>query len=74
VGTDTGAIASISSHDRGARVVPVRQPEALARAISEVLRCELPCDHMEQRILRLSERFSISNYLSAHESLYANAI
>lgn len=71
VGTDTGAIAAICLDDPGARVVPVRQPKALASAVSELLRYRLPTDHMAQRALRLSERFSFAGYVKAHEDLYA---
>jgi len=70
VGTDTGAIAAICLDDPGARVVSVRQPEALASAVSELLRYRLPIDHMAQRALRLSERFSFEGYVKAHEDLY----
>ena len=71
VGTDTGAIASISQNDAGARVVGVRDPAAIAAAVRDLLETVLPIDHMAQRAARLSARFSESAYLQAHETLYA---
>ena len=71
VGTDTGAIAAISQNDTGARVVGVRDPDAIAAAVRELLETALPIDHMAQRAARLSARFSQAAYLHAHEKMYA---
>jgi len=70
VGADTGAIAAMSLDDPGARVVPTRSPEAIARAVIELLDSSLPEGHMATRVARLSERFSYDGYLRSHESLY----
>ena len=71
VGTDTGAIAAISQNDTGARVVGVRDPDAIAAAVRELLETALPIDHMAQRAARLSAQFSQAAYLQAHEKVYA---
>jgi len=71
VGTRTGAIAAMSRDDRGARVVPARDPRALAEAIGALVAVDLPADHMADRARRLSERFSHEAYLRAHEAIYA---
>jgi glycosyltransferase involved in cell wall biosynthesis len=71
VGTNTGAIAAMSRSDEGARVVPVRQPKAIAAAVVELLGARLPADHMAERARRLSESFSLAGYIKAHEALYA---
>jgi len=70
VGTDAGAIASMSCDDAGARVIHVRSPHEIALAVSELLRTSLSPGHMADRILRLKQRFSSSGYLRAHEELY----
>lgn len=70
VGADAGAIAAMSRDDPGARVVPARSPEAIARAVTELLDRALPEDLMAARVARLSERFSYDGYLRAHEALY----
>jgi glycosyltransferase involved in cell wall biosynthesis len=72
VGTDTGAIAAMSRDDPGARVVPPRDPRAMAAAIAEMLVVELPADHMARRALRMSERFSTAGYIHAHEGIYGS--
>ena len=72
VGADAGAIAALSLDDPGARVVPSRSPEAIARAVSELLDSEMPEGHMATRFARLSERFSYDGYLRSHEMLYAS--
>ena len=71
VGTRTGAIAAMSRDDPGARIVPVRDPRALAEAISALATVDLPAGHMADRATRLSERFSYDAYLCAHEAIYA---
>jgi len=71
VGTRTGAIAAMSRDDPGARVVPVRDPRALAEAIGALVSADLPAGHMADRAARLSERFSYDAYLHAHEQIYA---
>jgi glycosyltransferase involved in cell wall biosynthesis len=71
VGTRTGAIAAMSRDDPGARVVPVRDPRALADAIGALVSVDLPAGHMADRAARLSERFSYDAYLRAHEAIYA---
>ena len=71
VGTRTGAIAAMSRDDPGARIVPVRDPRALAEAISALATVDLPAGHMADRATRLSERFSYDAYLRAHEAIYA---
>ena len=71
VGTRTGAIAAMSRDDPGARVVPVRDPRALADAIGALMAVDLPADHMADRAARLSEQFSYDAYLRAHETIYA---
>lgn len=70
VGTDAGAIAAMSRDDPGARVVPIRTPQAIARAVTELLDSELAVTHMADRVARLSARFSYEDYLDAHEALY----
>jgi len=72
VGADAGAIAAMSRGDPGARVVPPRAPEAIARAVIELLDSALPDDHMATRKARLSERFSYDGYLRSHETLYSS--
>jgi glycosyltransferase involved in cell wall biosynthesis len=72
VGADAGAIAAMSLGDPGARVVPPRAPEAIARAVIEVLECSLPEGHMAARVARLGERFSYDGYLRSHETLYSS--
>ena len=71
VGTDTGAIAAISQNDAGARVVGVRDLNAIAAAVQDLLQTVLPIEHMAQRAVRLSARFSELAYLQSHEQLYA---
>ena len=71
VGTHTGAIAAMSRDDPGARIVPVRDPRALAEAIGAVAVVDLPAGHMADRAARLAERFSYDAYLRAHEAIYA---
>jgi glycosyltransferase involved in cell wall biosynthesis len=71
VGADAGAIAAMSLDDPGARVVPPRAPEAIARAVIDLLDSTLPDGHMAARVARLSERFSYDGYLHSHEALYA---
>jgi glycosyltransferase involved in cell wall biosynthesis len=71
VGTRTGAIAAMSRDDPGARIVPVRDPRALAEAIGALAAVDLPTGHMADRATRLSERFSYDAYLRAHEAIYA---
>lgn len=71
VGTDTGAIAAMSRDDAGARVVPTRQPKAIAAAVADLLRAGLSAGHMAERAQRLSERFSFASYVRSHEELYA---
>jgi D-inositol-3-phosphate glycosyltransferase len=71
VGTRTGAIAAMSRDDPGARIVPVRDPRALAEAIGAVAVVDLPAGHMADRAARLAERFSYDAYLRAHEAIYA---
>ena len=70
VGTRTGAIAAMSRDDAGARVVPVRDPAALAEAIAALADVDLPVGHMADRTARLSDRFSYDAYLRAHEAIY----
>ena len=72
VGADAGAIAAMSLDDPGARVVPPRSPEAIARAVIDLLDSPLPEGHMATRVARLSERFSYDGYLRSHETLYSN--
>ena len=71
VGTDTGAIAAMSRDDAGARVVPTRQPRAIAAAVADLLRVGLSAGHMAERAQRLSARFSLAGYVRSHEELYA---
>ncbi len=71
VGTNTGAIGAMSQGDDGARVVPVRQPAAIARAVVELLGARLPADHLAERVIRLGKSFSLGGYISAHEAVYA---
>jgi glycosyltransferase involved in cell wall biosynthesis len=71
VGADAGAIAAMSRDDPGARIVPPRAPEAIARAVTELLDAALPEGHMAARVSRLTERFSYEGYLRSHETLYA---
>jgi glycosyltransferase involved in cell wall biosynthesis len=70
VGTDAGAIAAMSRDDPGARVVPVRAPQAIADAVADLLDSKLLDTHMADRVARLSTRFSYDEYLRAHEALY----
>jgi glycosyltransferase involved in cell wall biosynthesis len=72
VGADAGAIAAMSRDDPGARVVPPRAPEAIARAVIELLDTSLPEGHMATRVARLSEGFSYDGYLRSHETLYSS--
>jgi len=72
VGADAGAIAAMSLDDPGARVVPPRAPEAIARAIVDLLDSPLPEGHMATRVARLNERFSYDGYLRSHETLYSS--
>lgn len=72
VGADAGAIAAMSLDDPGARVVPPRAPEAIARAVTELLDCTLPEGHMAARMARLNEGFSYDSYLRSHEALYSS--
>lgn len=71
VGTETGAIAALSQNDIGARVVGVCDPAAIATAVVDLLRTELPLEHMQQRASRLAVDFSLDGYVQAHESIYA---
>jgi phosphatidylinositol alpha-1,6-mannosyltransferase len=71
VGADAGAIAAMSLDDPGARVVPPRAPEAIARAVIDLLDSSLPEGHMAPRAARLGERFSYDGYLRSHETLYS---
>ena len=71
VGTDTGAIAAMSADDAGARVVPTREPEAIAAAVANLLQTQLPMGHMADRAQRLSDRFSFAGYMQAHNNTYA---
>jgi len=71
VGTHTGAIAAMSRDDPGARVVPVRDPPALAEAIAALVAVDLPARHMTDRAARLLADFSYDAYLHAHEAIYA---
>jgi len=73
VGADAGAISAMSGDDPGARVVPPRAPDAIARAVIELLDSSLPEGHMATRVARLSERFSYDRYLRSHESLYSSS-
>jgi colanic acid/amylovoran biosynthesis glycosyltransferase len=70
VGTDTGAIRLISANDVGARVVPVGQPSRIADAVRELSAISPPPNLLLQRRARLASKFSWSNYLDSHESLY----
>lgn len=70
VGTDTGAIGLISAADPAATVVPVRQPKALAEAIRVRLDGATQESWMSQRAVRLTEGFSMKNFLDAHEAVY----
>jgi len=72
VGADAGAIAAMSRDDPGARIVPPRSPEAIARAVIDLLDSSLPEGHMATRVARLSERFSYDGYLRSHETLYSS--
>ena len=72
VGADAGAIAAMSLDDPGARVVPTRSPEAIARAVIELVESALPDGHMTTRVARLNERFSYDAYLQSHETLYSS--
>lgn len=72
VGTDTGAILRISEGDAGARVVPPRQPRAIADAVAALLTEPLPRGLAAERRHRLHARFGWANYLDAHEHLYAS--
>lgn len=72
VGADAGAIAAMSRDDPGARIVPPRSPDAIARAVADLLDSVLPEEHMATRIARLNERFSYDGYLRSHESLYSS--
>ena len=74
IGTDTGAISSISGNDLGTRVVPVRQPVRIANAIRELCAISLPPDYMLRRRARLANDFSWSTYLDEHEQLYKSLI
>jgi glycosyltransferase involved in cell wall biosynthesis len=74
VGADTGAIAAISASDVGARVVPVRSPEAIAAAVIELLERPLPASLMQQRVERLGRSFGRDVYIAAHEKLYRELI
>jgi glycosyltransferase involved in cell wall biosynthesis len=71
VGADAGAIAAMSLDDPGARLVPPRSPEAIARAVIDLLDSALPDGHMATRVAQLSERFSYDGYLRSHEAVYA---
>lgn len=74
VGTDTGAIAAISRGDAGARVVPPRNPNALARAILDIAQTSLPADLLQRRSARLTANFSERGYVEAHERLYQGSL
>ena len=50
--------------------VAPRSPRAIAAAIAETLRSELPADHMARRAQRMSENFSTVGYIRLHERLY----
>jgi len=71
VGADAGAIAAMSVGDPGARIVPPRSPEAIARAVIDLLDSTLPEGHMAARVARLSEGFSYERYLRSHVALYS---
>jgi len=71
VGADAGAIAAMSVDDPGARVVPPRSPEAIARAVIDLIDSALPEGHMATRVARLSKDFSYDGYLRSHETLYS---
>jgi glycosyltransferase involved in cell wall biosynthesis len=72
IGTNTGAMAAISTGDAGARVIPTKAPTIIASAVSELIKAALPPLLMPDRAQRLSERFSRTSYLGCHEELYAN--
>ena len=74
IGTDTGAIKSISANDIGARVVSVSQPSRIAGAVRELLTISLPSDFLLRRRARLANEFSWSKYIDAHEQLYMKLI
>ena len=61
----------MSVDDPGARVVPPRSPEAIARAVIDLIDSTLPDGHMATRVARLSEGFSYDGYLRSHETLYS---
>lgn len=73
VGTETGAMAEMSSGDAAAKVVAAGDPGAIAAAVTELLAAELPRDHMAERMRRLSSRFCLAAYLQAHEKIYSGA-
>ena len=72
VGTDTGAIAAMSTDDEGASVVPAARPEALAIAIAHQLAMTFDDGHMQRRIDRLHRDFGFDGYIEAHERLYGD--
>jgi glycosyltransferase involved in cell wall biosynthesis len=74
IGTNTGAIAALSEGDPGARVIPTKTPSAIASAVAELMKADLPPLIMRQREARLGERFSIAGYLQSHEELYASSV
>jgi glycosyltransferase involved in cell wall biosynthesis len=74
IGTDTGAIRSISANDVGARVVADRQPKQIADAIRQLSTIPQPADLLSQRRTRLANEFSWSKHARDHERLYQRII
>jgi colanic acid/amylovoran biosynthesis glycosyltransferase len=74
IGTDTGAIRSISANDVGARVVAGRQPKQIAEAIRQLSTISQPVDLLSQRRTRLANEFSWSNHARDHERLYKRLV
>lgn len=70
VATDAGAMRGVCGDDPAARVVPVRDPAAMASAIDAVLSGELPARLLDDRTKRLGRDFSWQAYTDAHERLY----
>lgn len=73
VGTHAGAIPALSNDDPGARVVAIRSPHEIMSAVFDLMRETLSAEHMCERLARLNERFSIAQYLLAHEGIYLAA-
>ncbi len=74
VGTDTGAIGRISEGDAGARVVPPKDPRAMAAAMAALLQESLQSGLMQERAERLEARFGWRHHLDAHVATYQSML